>query len=131
MKLQILWPLAFLAVLPVIVLLYMMKQKAKEQKVSSLYLWREAYQNLRSDTPWEKLRHNLLMYLQLLAMALLILAMTAPYLTGRQEKHSYPIIVIDRSASMSMDAARGSERGGNPLYTQSGYGCSYYCGSGG
>ncbi len=110
MKLQILWPLAFLAVLPVIVLLYMMKQKAKEQKVSSLYLWREAYQNLRSDTPWEKLRHNLLMYLQLLAMALLILAMTAPYLTGRQEKHSYPIIVIDRSASMSMEYEEGRTR---------------------
>ncbi len=110
MKLQILWPLAFLAVLPVIVLLYMMKQKAKEQEVSSLYLWREAYQNLRSDTPWEKLRHNLLMYLQLLAMALLILAMTAPYLTGRQKEHSYPILVIDRSASMSMEYEEGRTR---------------------
>lgn len=102
MGFQYIWPLALLVLLPVIVLLYMMKQKAKERMVSSLYLWREAYQNRRSDTPWEKLKHNLLMYLQLLAMALLILAMTAPYLKGDQEEHSYPILVIDRSASMGM-----------------------------
>lgn len=102
MGFQYIWPLALLVLLPMIVLLYMMKQKAKERKVSSLYLWREAYQNRRSDTPWEKLKHNLLMYLQLLAMALLILAMTAPYLKGDQEEHSYPILVIDRSASMGM-----------------------------
>lgn len=104
------WPLGLLVLLPGIVALYMLKQRAKDKKISSLYLWREAYINQRADTPWEKLRHHLLMYLQLAAMGLLILAMLAPYWRGSQEERSNVILVLDRSASMEMERQDGRTR---------------------
>lgn len=104
------WPWVLLMILPIIVLLYMLKQRAADRPIGSLYLWREAYQNQRADTPWEKLRHHLLMYLQLLAMGLLILAMTAPFLKGAGAERSHVIVVLDRSASMGMERADGRTR---------------------
>lgn len=96
-----LWP-AFLAVLiPVIVLLYLLKQKVKNQKIPALNLWREAYENIQASTPWEKFRNNILMYLQIAALILLIIALMSPYIAGSGSEYSNILIMIDNSASMS------------------------------
>lgn len=101
MRLLYLWPLALLILLPAIVLLYLLKQKAEEETVSSLYLWEAVYKNLQASTPWEKLKNNLLMYLQIAAMALLILALTSPYLTKGGTDYQNVLLVIDHSGSMN------------------------------
>ncbi|MBP5529004.1 MAG: BatA and WFA domain-containing protein [Lachnospiraceae bacterium] len=100
MKFTHLWPLAFVILVPVIIIMYMMKQKAKEQKVASLYLWREMVKNDRANTPWEKLKKNWLMILQIITLLVLIAALTSPYFLSGLVSSGKACIVIDTSASM-------------------------------
>ena len=100
MKFTHLWPLALILLVPVIIIMYMMKQKAKEQKVASLYLWREMVKNDRANTPWEKLKKNWLMVLQIITLLILIAALTSPYFLSGLVSSGKSCIVIDTSASM-------------------------------
>lgn len=101
MKLLSYWPLGFLVILPLIVLLYILKQKAQDYEVSSTFLWRETYKNTEATKPWEKLRNNLLMYLQLLIMFLIIFALASPYLIRGGNNYKNIVLVIDNSGSMN------------------------------
>ena len=96
-----LWPALFAVLIPGIVLLYLLKQKVKNQKISALNLWREAYENIQASTPWEKFRNNILMYLQIAALIFLIAAMMSPYIAGGGSEYLNMLIMIDNSASMS------------------------------
>lgn len=96
------WPLALLILIPVIILLYMLKQKAREYPFSSSMLWREIYNNIEATKPWEKLKKNLLMFLQILTVLLLIFALMAPYLKHGGKRYDNVVIVIDTSASMGI-----------------------------
>ncbi|MCR5700829.1 MAG: VWA domain-containing protein [Lachnospiraceae bacterium] len=95
-----LWPLGFLVLIPVIIILYILKQKVKDQPFSSTLLWKEIYKNLEAKTPFEKLKHNILMYLQILAMLVLILSLMAPVIRNGGVLQKNAILVIDTSASM-------------------------------
>ena len=96
-----LWPALLAVFIPGIILLYLLKQKVLNQKISALNLWREAYENIQASTPWEKFRNNILMYMQIAALLLLILALMSPYITGSGSEYSNVLIIIDNSASMS------------------------------
>ncbi|MCI8750497.1 MAG: VWA domain-containing protein [Lachnospiraceae bacterium] len=96
-----LWPVALAVFIPGIILLYLLKQKVVNQKISALNLWKEAYENVQASTPWEKFRNNILMYMQIAALLLLILALMSPYITGSGSEYSNVLIIIDNSASMS------------------------------
>lgn len=106
--------LAFLAVIPLIVFLYLLKQKYQEQTISSLYLWREALRDMEANAPWQRLRKNILMFLQIAAAILLVLAMADPFLQSVGRQPGSVILVMDTSMSMQaedvnpsrMDAAR-------------------------
>ncbi|MBR6222425.1 MAG: BatA and WFA domain-containing protein [Lachnospiraceae bacterium] len=95
-----LWPVAFIVLVPLIVLLYVLKQKGKDITVSSTYLWREAIKNTEATTPWEKFKNNILMYLQILTVLFLIAALMAPVLKKGGGDYKEAVIVIDDSASM-------------------------------
>lgn len=100
MTVQNLWPLFLLILIPFIILLYLLKQKAQDQSFSSTLLWQEIYKNIEAKTPFEKLKHNILMYLQILAMLLFILALMAPVMNRGGFVRENVVIVIDTSASM-------------------------------
>lgn len=100
MTVQNMWPLFFLVLIPVIILLYLLKQKVKDEPFSSTMLWQEIYKNLEAKTPFEKLKQNILMYLQLLLMLLLIFALMAPVLKKGGAVQENVVLVIDNSASM-------------------------------
>ncbi len=100
MTVQNLWPLIFLILIPVIILLYLLKQKVKDEPFSSTLLWHEIYKNLEARTPFEKLKQNILMYLQILLMLLLIFALMAPVLKRGGKAQENVILVLDNSASM-------------------------------
>lgn len=100
MTVQNMWPLAFLVLIPVIILLYLLKQKVKDEPFSSAMLWQEIYKNLEAKTPFEKLKQNILMYLQILLMLLLIFALMAPVLKKGGGLQENTVIVIDNSGSM-------------------------------
>ena len=100
MAVQNMWPLAFLVLIPVIIILYLLKQKAVDTPFSSNLLWQEIYRKLEAKTPIEKLKQNILMYLQLFLMMLLIFALMAPMLKRGGLAGENVVIVVDTSASM-------------------------------
>ncbi len=100
---NILTPIAFAltALLPVIVALYFLKLRREEQVVSSIYLWQEMVRDVAANAPWQRLRPNLLLLLQLLFLAALILALARPFSWTMAASGDHLILVVDRSASMA------------------------------
>jgi hypothetical protein len=96
-----LWPLALLITIPLVILLYILKRKYREVQVSSSLLWKEAYKNTQANTPWEKLKVNIMMILQILIILLLIFALMSPFLKFGGKTYKNLIVVIDTTASMS------------------------------
>lgn len=101
MKITYWWPLAFLILIPIIIIMYMLKQKAKDERVASLFLWKEMIKNDRANTPWEKLKKNWLMILQILTLIVLIIALMSPFFMSSLVSSGKACVVIDSSASMS------------------------------
>lgn len=95
------WPLALLILIPVIIVMYLLKQKAVDHPFSSLFLWKELYKNMQANTPWEKLKKNLLMYLQIATVLALILALMSPYIKSDTTSAGHVVLVIDTSGSMN------------------------------
>lgn len=95
---------------PAIFALYFLKLKRQPLEVPSTYLWTKVIEDLHVNSLWQRLRQNLLMFLQLAIALMAILALLRPgwqgqALTGRQF-----IFLIDRSASMSTKDADGGTR---------------------
>jgi hypothetical protein len=96
-------PAAFFlaALLPIIVLLYLLKLRRTERPVSSTYLWRQMVRDVEANAPWQRLRFNLLMVLQLIFLALLILALARPAVQAQGVSAQTVILILDASASMT------------------------------
>lgn len=92
--------LGFLVIIPVILALYLLKRKYEDQEVSSTLLWSKTLQNWEVTRPWQKLRRNLLMFLQLLAALILVMALMRPAIPAEGAVADHTVIVIDTSASM-------------------------------
>lgn len=96
-----LWPLGLLSIIPVVILLYILKRKYKEKEISSSLLWKEAYKNTQANTPWEKLKINIMMIIQIAIFLILILSVMKPFLKFGGKEYKNLIVVIDNTASMS------------------------------
>lgn len=85
--------------LPAIIFLYILRPRRRRRRVASTFLWQQVSSELEASRPWQRLRPNLLMWLQLLVAALLVLAAAGPVarLAG-QTKNT--IVLLDTSASM-------------------------------
>ncbi|MGI4790466.1 MAG: vWA domain-containing protein [Janthinobacterium lividum] len=97
-------PLNFLWALPLlggIIALWMLRLKRQTTTVSSLYLWNTLLQETQANAPFQKLRRNLLLFLQLLAAFLLVFALARPFVYGQGLTGHTIVIVIDTSASMN------------------------------
>ena len=103
-----LWPLFLLITIPLLVLLYILKRKYREEVISSTLLWNEVYKNTRANTPWEKLRKNIMLLLQIIILLLLILSLMRPFLNFGGKTYKNIILVIDNTASMSAEYGDGS-----------------------
>ena len=96
--------------IPPLVLLYFLKLRRKPQPISSTFLWRRAVEDLQVNAPFQRLRRNLLLFLQLLVLLLAILAIAKPVLDLPQARESTIIFLIDNSASMSTVESSGLAR---------------------
>lgn len=85
---------------PIIVALYVLKLRRREYSISSTYLWRRVVRDVEANTPWQRLRANLLLLLQLLILLLLALALARPFLQTYGVSGRNLIIIVDRSISM-------------------------------
>lgn len=103
-----LWPLFLLITIPLLVLLYILKRKYREEVIPSTLLWNEVYKNTRANTPWEKLRKNIMLLLQIIILLLLILSLMRPFLNFGGKTYKNIILVIDNTASMSAEYGDGS-----------------------
>ena len=92
--------LAFGLLAAPIVAMYLLRLRRKERRVSSTFLWREVLRDLEANAPWQRLRPNLLLLLQLLALAALVLALSRPYLTQASDIDGDLLLILDASASM-------------------------------
>ncbi len=86
---------------PLLLLLYFLKLKRREQIVSSTLLWKRAVQDLQVNAPFQKLRRNILLLLQLLVLSAILLALARPVLSLVAGSARRYVILIDRSASMN------------------------------
>src|SRR5437764_531245 len=96
-------PLLLLLLAPMgglIVLMYILKLRRRDVVVSSTYLWRQVIRDVQANAPFQKLRKNLLMFLQILAVALIVFALARPFWKGAGIGGRSVVIVVDTSASM-------------------------------
>lgn len=105
-------PLALflLAGVPVLVLLYFLKLKRPQVRVPSTLLWQKVIEDMRVNSPFQKLRRSLLLLLQLLALLAAIFALARPLMLVRETVDQSAIVLIDTSASMSAVEADGRTR---------------------
>jgi len=97
-------PLNFLWTIPLlggIIALWMLRLKRQDVTVSSLYLWNTLLQETQANAPFQKLRRNVLLFLQLLAAFLLVFALARPFVYGAGVSGHTIVIVLDTSASMN------------------------------
>lgn len=92
---------ALLAVPPAIVLLYFLKLRREPLEVPSTFLWTRTVEDLHVNSIWQRLRKNLLLFLQLLLLLLAILACLNPSWRGTRLEDDRVIFLVDNSASMS------------------------------
>ncbi|MEO1128313.1 MAG: VWA domain-containing protein [Planctomycetota bacterium] len=108
------WPIAAAAAavaIPALVILYFLKLKRRDLEVSTTLLWKKAIQDLQANAPFQRLRRNILLLLQLLILAALLLAIAQPQMLQQASPSAQTVILIDRSASMSAtDELDGEDR---------------------
>jgi len=96
-------PLAFvLAILiPIIIAMYLLKLRRTEQVVSSTYLWQRMVRDFEANAPWQRLRRNLLLILQLIFLLALIFSLARPFTWTEGSSSQATILIFDTSASMA------------------------------
>jgi hypothetical protein len=91
-----------LAGVPVgIIALYFLKLRRRPVRVPSTILWRRSLEDLHVNSLFQRLRRNLLLFLQLLAVALAMLALAGPRMKGSSGQGQRFVLLIDSSASMA------------------------------
>jgi hypothetical protein len=83
-----------------IILMYMLRLRRREVMVSSTLLWQKLLRDREANAPWQKLRRNLLLLLQLLILAALVLALARPFFPIPSLISGSTVVLLDGSASM-------------------------------
>ncbi|HTQ46412.1 MAG TPA: VWA domain-containing protein [Polyangiaceae bacterium] len=93
--------LLLLAGLVPLVVFYILKIRRRRQRVSSTWLWMAAQRDLVAKHPFRRLVPELPLLLEILALALLALALARPTSRGGAIDGDHVAIVVDTSASMA------------------------------
>src|SRR5512145_1698945 len=104
-------PLAFIgAILAIpIILLYMLRLRRREVLVSSTFLWQQVVHDSEANTPWQRLRRNILLFLQLLILAFLVFSLARPFIVVPAVSTGQIELLLDASASMNATDIAGGE----------------------
>jgi hypothetical protein len=84
-----------------VVALYFLKLRRQPITVPSTFLWQKSVEDLHVNSLFQRLRRNLLLFLQLLILALALLALARPAWFAWETGGQRHVIVIDNSASMA------------------------------
>jgi Ca-activated chloride channel family protein len=91
---------AFAAAIPVVIVFYLLKRKRVVKLVSSTLLWQQFLAETQASAPFQKLRKNWLLILQILLLLLAVLALARPYFAARTQPAQLRVVILDASASM-------------------------------
>ena len=91
---------AFAAIIPVVIVFYLLKRKRVVKLVSSTLLWQKYLADTQASAPFQKLRKNWLLYLQILLLVLAVLALSRPYFATKAKPAQLRVVILDGSASM-------------------------------
>ena len=105
-----LWALSLLAIIPFVVLLYFLKLKRPQIAVASTLLWQKVIEDMRVNSPFQKLKKSILLLVQLLVMLALIFAVCRPVVSALNASDKSLVIAIDNSASMQARDENGERR---------------------
>ncbi len=93
--------LALLAISIPILLLWMLKMRRRDVTIASTMLWSELLRDREANAPWQKLRRNLLLFLQLATLVGLVLALARPFTPVPAVATGAVVVLLDASASMN------------------------------
>ncbi len=94
-----------------VVLLYLLRLRRRTQPISSTLLWQQVTEDRAANAPWQRLRRNWLLLLQLLLLAALVVALARPFLLSSNLVQGNVIVLLDASASMlATDGVQGATR---------------------
>lgn len=91
--------LLLLLLIPVVIM-YFLKLRRSQKEIPSLLLWQQVIADQRVNSPFQRFKRNILLWLQLALLALLVIAAAQPYIRGRDSLSKNLPILIDCSASM-------------------------------
>ncbi|MBL0926450.1 MAG: VWA domain-containing protein [Phycisphaerales bacterium] len=86
---------------PTLIILYFLTLRRRSVDVSTTLLWKKAVQDLQANAPFQRLRRNILLLLQLVILAAALLAVAQPQTRSEQPPGAKTVIFFDRSASMA------------------------------
>src|SRR6476660_10022864 len=90
------WQWALIAIVPpAVVALYFLQLRRQPLEVPSTYLWQQSIEDLHVNSLWQRLRQNLLLFLQLLLIALAMLALMRPGWEGAKLQGDRFIFLVD------------------------------------
>ncbi len=84
-----------------IVALYILKLRRRREPVSTLMFWEQIFKERQTTSLFQKLKHLLSLLLQLLFLALLVLAIARPQFGFMTKLARQMVLIIDHSASMN------------------------------
>ena len=105
--------LAAAITIPSLLILYFLKLRRRDVEVSTTLLWKKSIQDLQANAPFQRLRKNILLFLQLLILAAALLAIAQPQFRASAINTDTTVLFIDRSASMATMDETDDE--GNPI----------------
>src|SRR5215472_9047893 len=91
---------AFAAALPVVIVFYLLKRKRVIKLVSSTLLWQRFLSETQASAPFQRLRKNWLLILQLILLTLAVLALSRPFFKTQARPAELRVVILDASASM-------------------------------
>src|SRR5258707_4280930 len=99
---NLLAPAAFFsaATIPVVIAFYLLKRKRVVKLVSSTLLWQKFLAETQASAPFQRLRKNWLLILQIILFILAVLALSRPYFATKMKPAQLRVLILDASASM-------------------------------
>ena len=98
------------ATLPPLLALYILRLRRPKRRVASTLLWTRQVEDLRANSLFQRMRVSWLLLLQIVAVALVALALAQPQADLGIVESGRVVLLIDRSASMGVADADGRSR---------------------